>query len=233
MSVIFANTYLERGSWRGWLKNGQVFEVSWPRASVGIRCLIHEDRRLLWLGLGVVQFFIPIGRVKGAYTFGDEPSWGIDVDRYNIVWHWNRVYKSWRWPFHTITLDHSYMTGEGLRTVPEYSVGNMPESEDGNPFWNRPEAFFETHPYTYKLKRGEVQNRKATILHERWTHGRNILSKLGWPSRTLHAISVNFDDEVGERTGTWKGGTVGCGYNMIPGETPLATLRRMEKERKF
>jgi len=39
--------------------------------------------------------------------------------------------------------------------------------------------------------------------------------------------------EVGERTGEWKGGTTGCGYQMLPNETPLETLRRMEKERKF
>lgn len=49
----------------------------------------------------------------------------------------------------------------------------------------------------------------------------------------VRAIDVQFSDEVGERTGSWKGGTIGCGYNMLPGESPLDTLRRMEAERKF
>lgn len=47
------------------------------------------------------------------------------------------------------------------------------------------------------------------------------------------SIDIEFDKEVGERTGSWKGGTLGCGYNLLPNETPLECLRRMEKERKF
>lgn len=46
-------------------------------------------------------------------------------------------------------------------------------------------------------------------------------------------IDVEFDDEVGERSGSWKGGTMGCGYEMRASETPWETLRRMERERKF
>lgn len=238
MAAIFAHTCTERGSFRGWLRDGQTFEMSWPRTSVGIRWVIHSDdmsgRRMLWLGLGVVQFFIPWGRVREEYPVGDEPSWGFDLSReFGIVWHWRHTYKSWRWPFHTINLDHSYMTHDGWRTVPNYGVGNMPEHEEGNPFWNRPGACFEAHPYTYTLRSGEVQRRTASILHERWTRGRNILSRLGWPTQVEHVIDVHFDDEVGERTGSWKGGTIGCGYEMSPDEAPLDTLRRMERERKF
>ncbi len=33
--------------------------------------------------------------------------------------------------------------------------------------------------------------------------------------------------------GSWKGGVLGCGYEMKPGETPKQTLRRMERERVF
>lgn len=32
---------------------------------------------------------------------------------------------------------------------------------------------------------------------------------------------------------TYKGGTTGCSYEMKPGEIPLQTLKRMEKERRF
>jgi hypothetical protein len=47
------------------------------------------------------------------------------------------------------------------------------------------------------------------------------------------SIEVGFDDEVGERTGSWKGGTIGCGYDMLPDESAVQCLRRMERERKF
>ena len=85
----------------------------------------------------------------------------------------------------------------------------------------------ETYPYTYTLLNGEVQNRTATIQVETrlWTRP--------WIPHKLfkRCIDVRFNDEVGERSGSWKGGTIGCGYDMLEGETALQTLRRMEKER--
>lgn len=87
----------------------------------------------------------------------------------------------------------------------------------------------ETHPYRYTLRNGTVQERTATIRAEYWRW-----TRYWWPRvKDLRAIDVQFNDEVGERTGSWKGGTIGCGYNMLPGESPLDTLRRMEAERKF
>lgn len=87
----------------------------------------------------------------------------------------------------------------------------------------------ETHPYAYLLNSGVVQRRTATIKHERrmWTRW--------WlPFRRVsNSIDVTFSDEVGERSGSWKGGCIGCSYTMKPGETPLQTLRRMELEREF
>lgn len=87
----------------------------------------------------------------------------------------------------------------------------------------------ETHPYCYRLRSGEVQARTATI---------NVESRLWtryWLPWRLYkrTIDITFDGEVGERTGSWKGGTTGCGYEMLTGETPLQCLRRMESERKF
>jgi len=44
---------------------------------------------------------------------------------------------------------------------------------------------------------------------------------------------LGFDREIGERSGSWKGGCIGCGWDMKPGETAEQTLRRMESERTF
>jgi hypothetical protein len=54
-----------------------------------------------------------------------------------------------------------------------------------------------------------------------------------WKKMVHTSIDVKFDGEVGERTGSWKGGTIGCSYEMLPHETPENTLRRMESEREF
>jgi hypothetical protein len=91
----------------------------------------------------------------------------------------------------------------------------------------------ETHPYIYTLKSGEIQNRQATIeVREReWRwHWFKWLPLTKTISKT---IEIKFDDEIGEETGSWKGGVTGCGYILLPNETPLECLRRMEIERKF
>jgi len=90
--------------------------------------------------------------------------------------------------------------------------------------------YTETHPYTYTLKSGEVQNRTATVFRESRKWHRKWLPFL---TITRACIDIEFNDEVGERTGSWKGGTTGCNYDALKGETMEQTLRRMEKDRKF
>lgn len=86
-----------------------------------------------------------------------------------------------------------------------------------------------TAPYRYKLRSGKVQRRTATfrVIEQEWRRWW-LPYKMVW-----RGIDVQFDEEVGERSGSWKGGTVGCGYELLPGETPVQCLRRMERERKF
>ena len=90
-----------------------------------------------------------------------------------------------------------------------------------------------THDYEYTLSSGEVQKRKATIYQERRTLRWYWFQWLPINSYVLNAINITFDAEVGEKSGSWKGGCIGCAYEMKPGETPYETLRRMERERKF
>lgn len=117
------------------------------------------------------------------------------------------------------------------------------------------------YSYTYVLKKGTIQNRIATIKVEerewrqRWLKWTDLFAKksksidvnfsYGGPFKKELLIEKKINGffienehskhtgEVGESTGGWKGGTLGCGYEMKPGETPLETLRRMECERKF
>ena len=87
----------------------------------------------------------------------------------------------------------------------------------------------ESHPYRYVLRGGEVQERIATIKAERRLWTRPWLPH----KRESRYIDIEFNNEVGERTGSWKGGVLGCSYDMLPGDTPLDALRRMEAERRF
>jgi hypothetical protein len=93
--------------------------------------------------------------------------------------------------------------------------------------------WLETYPYKYTLKSGKEQNVLATVRVQK----REWRPKwFKWTKLFRHVskdIEIEFNSEVGEETGSWKCGCIGCGYKMLPGETPLDTLRRMEKERKF
>lgn len=89
-------------------------------------------------------------------------------------------------------------------------------------------ALKEVHDYTYVRENGEVQHRKAecTVEFRRWHR-----KWFPWVKMEREVIDIKFDQEVGERTGSWKGGTTGCSYDMLGGESIEQCLRRMEKER--
>lgn len=91
----------------------------------------------------------------------------------------------------------------------------------------------ETHKYLYFLKSGEVQKRNASIYVQRMEWRWLWFKWLPLIRKQRQFIHVDFDGEVGEKTGSWKGGCIGCSYDMKPGETPAQTLRRMESERRF
>lgn len=88
-------------------------------------------------------------------------------------------------------------------------------------------------PYRYLLKNGTVQERVATVHVERWEWRPRCLQWTKLFAKVRKSIDVLFSDEVGERSGSWKGGCTGCGYDLLLGETPEQCLRRMERNRKF
>lgn len=87
-------------------------------------------------------------------------------------------------------------------------------------------------PYRYVLKSGEVQERTATI-HIVRMEWRARWYPIIWRRKVRTCIDVQFSDEVGEGAGSWKGGCIGCGYDMLPGESAADCLFRMERELKF
>ncbi len=104
--------------------------------------------------------------------------------------------------------------------------------KDDEPYTDGRKIYVE--PYKYILKNGTVQERIATFHVDRMEWRWRIFRKLRiGPKIVRQSINISFNDEVGERTGSWKGGCIGCSYEMLRGETPVETLRRMELEREF
>lgn len=108
---------------------------------------------------------------------------------------------------------------------------NRPWSESYK--WLKDHRWTETHPYKYTHFDGTVQTVNATLYVEEreWRQRWLKWTKL-FATKKL-TIGIDFDSEVGEETGSWKGGVLGCGYDLKPNERPIDALRRMEYERTF
>lgn len=226
MGLIFKHTFRERGMWRGWLKNGQSVELHFSRRGWGFGAgiLVHsndEDRgdRMLCLKFWRFSAYIPLGITRYAIDINNEPQWSMfGSSEFGLTIYWRYWRKSLDWPWSWHTLAYEQMLSDGSwRDV--FSQGGEP--------------FSEQYPYTYVLKSGEVQRRTATVTKRRHVICYRAFRALGWPSWVKECINVQFDAEVGERSGSWKGGCVGCSYEMLPGEDMQTTLLRMERERKF
>lgn len=85
----------------------------------------------------------------------------------------------------------------------------------------------ERYPYSNIIKNGKSQSclAKVQVWEREWRW--NGISKIS------KDIEVSFSEELGSDAGSWKGGVVGCHYEISEGETPLQTLRRMQTERQF
>jgi len=141
-----------------------------------------------------------------------DPWWirGITIDLNPFEWTFNR---------------HEVQRADGSWTlVPKWKLG------EGTP---PDEAAYQKFPYRYVRKSGNVQDRIATVKAERRAWRPRCLRWTSLIEKVRASIHVDFDDEVGEEYGSWKGGCMGCGYDILPGETVEQCLRRMERERRF
>ena len=192
----------------------------------------------LWLlPLSAILCFYSWGSIylKLPYNTGkdkcsdENTSFGINFYNVNAEFPtelWVRGWKSFNfpWAFEFWKREVLHKTGD---------TTHWRKEERGDDFWDKEkwknQIVLETYPYTYTLKSGEKQERTATIYQEKryWRRWFNLLSKCN------HYIEIEFSDEVGERSGSYKGGCIGCSYKVNKGETPLECLRRMEKGRKF
>lgn len=172
-------------------------------------------------------------------------SWGFTFDNESRCLHlnWGDRYKIIYYPWmfdhcrtEVMLNDGTFVPYERFRTC---KVGTKDANgETIPPIRETPEPadrYRRTFPYRYILRSGEVQERQAIVTVERraWCWRARPFRWLRWPSKVATSICVEFSDEVGEKTGSWKGGCIGCGYDLRPGESPEQCLRRMESERTF
>lgn len=186
----------------------------------------NEDHNTLVIGLVLLRLYLSIPKwvikhydVERSYgfTFCDT-GLHLHIGKTKVFWYpWSwKHYKRWE-----AVAGGSYAKGNlfWVEVPPRMNHGEL--------------ATKNTAPYTYKRKSAEVQNVTATYYVSRQEWRWRWLQWSPWPRRASTCIDVSFSAEIGERTGSWKGGVLGCGYELLPDEKPLECLRRMERERKF
>jgi hypothetical protein len=183
------------------------------------------------------QWYISIPFIRSKYDECDPPRYGFYFYSNDswfptyFVWCWGRrtYHLGLPWGLDWVRTSYLRKDGEWEHESKKHGVNKSfwDDSKWGDILWS------ETHPYTYVLKSGEVQERTAKIkIAEREWRPR-WFKWTGLFKFVRKTIEVEFNGEVGERTGSWKGGTTGCGYEMLNGESALECLRRMERERSF
>lgn len=226
-------------------------ELSLRPCSVGVKLGGYETAHLQ-IAWGLGQVFIRLPCLDKAFCEGpnsiESPRYGFSIHPTDAHLSWGRRYKIVNFPWQRRYVFNEYLDANGEWRPRCYGSERGAEA----PHWA------EDMPYHYLLSSGEVQHVVATVQRERhwkvwrWfgesTHPLAMLN--GRPrkiarlsdalrglqkrlSRPIDTIDIAFSEEVGERAGSWKGGVVGCSYEMKPGETPRHTLQRMQAERRF
>lgn len=189
------------------------------------------------VGIGKIYLHLPF---KTGIDECESPRWGFYICYHGFLSETNLVIclgeknKYIHFPWNLEWYRTSYLESWGANQPMIWLTEKKGDRKD---YWDsekwKDKFWSETHPYTYVLKSGEVQNRLATIkvVEREWR--RKWLMWTPLFNQVIRSVDVEFDGEVGEGTGSWKGGTIGCGYDLKPNETPYECLKRMEQERKF
>lgn len=223
----------ERGAFgRGWCARASWGELS-GCLGLGVGLQLHDRRFMLHVHLGWPNLYLRLPILnrwarEERDCMGER--WGFAlVDGNGVHLHWGTKTKivrlPWAWEFYR----RSFWLEDGEWAHDIHQKGkHMPWAER-----KVLDLWAYTYPYTYTLRSGEVQSRKATVTLEESECRQRWLLWTPLFARVRKSIQVKFDGEVGEGAGSWKGGTVGCSYDLLPGEAPEACLRRMERERRF
>jgi len=191
-------------------------------------CFSDNDTGTVSICLGFPHIFINI-------PFKHVPTEKYDFEggQYGFYWHEHNFVVCWG--KHSKHFEMPY-----VETFVSSFVHNNDETWFNDTKWddqlaNKSNVHTESYPYTYVLRDGTVQNRIATCTLRK--HIRQVKFfkwlKSSWFIKENIWVDVKFNDEIGEQSGSWKGGCTGCAFDMEPGRTVEWGLRKMERTRKF
>jgi len=162
------------------------------------------------------------------------PKWGIAIHN-NTFWiykggkgNMNGGNKWWTWNIPFITKDWIKTSILLKDDTWEHEVkGSRKDFYNDN--WKQKQKSW-SYDYTDKYD-GEIIPTTIYVEEREWRPKWLKWTKLF--ADVNRTIDVHFSKECGKRKNSWKGGTIGCRYTLLPNEKPIDCLKRMEKERNF
>jgi len=192
---------------------------------------------LVFFGWGRLYINLPI---RTGIQDCDSAAWGFNYHD-NKIWIYiggggnfegGKKWKTFTMPWDATWVRTSTLMKDGYDWFHEVSGNRVKWDGDdiGSYNWLRDNKWKETHPYVDPYDNTTV-NATISVEEREWR-------PFWFQWTTLFAgkrrtIDISFDKEVGREKGSWKGGTIGCSYTLLPNESPIECLRRMEVERKF
>lgn len=90
--------------------------------------------------------------------------------------------------------------------------------------------FLDRHDGTVLTARVNIEEREW--VRGKWSWLRFLLKRVPGCRIVRRTMEIEFSDEVGPRKGSWKGGTIGMGFDMLPGETLDECMTRFQAQEK-
>lgn len=134
---------------------------------------------------------------------------------------WFLPWTQWRHVRHSLYgLDGSHFVD-----LPEYGFKFGPGSWEEH---RRVEESCPTAVFAFRDFDGEALTVTTKIEEREWRLGTKWCKWLSWftKPKVHRSLDLRFSGETGKRKGSWKGGTLGHGIQMLPGELHEAAFRR-------
>jgi hypothetical protein len=186
--------------------------------------------------LGRDYYYTYIPKIYGfSFCWADETphfaiNYGVDDD-----YGWNEIEskrKYWFLPWKECThIRHSYYTPDGTEFYTEYSKDTQMLRDMGYDGWKQREEIVGKCP-TMKIEfhdyDGTLITGTARMEEMEWHRGTSWCKWLRFftKNKVRRYLNFQFDQEVGPDKSSWKGGTIGSGIDMLPGESAIDAFKR-------
>lgn len=182
---------------------------------LAVKVADYEDRtlniQLIW-----PSFYFKLGLAPANDSAGFGPSWGFSTFGPSVHINWGEKTKIIDAPWGVKHLRHEVLMADGTW-------------EEG---WRDKDGQWQATgvPFFYQSRHCNRQDGTAKLTVMRGIYRGKLLP---FRRKVFTSIDVEFDCEVGNQRGSWKGGTIGCSHELKPGESPIECFNRMMREETF